>query len=150
MARTDLPGKIALLVRGCSRVPRRVDRLSAISGTETNAFVSMSRNRRLGFAIVGQLAHAPSRRYAARRFDGNAIDRNKNPRTRESIKGFAPPFDRVPNFFPNPPFPSAPRLGTDVTPFVFRGFATIPRADIRFLSVLHAVSRGRSPPEAKK
>lgn len=115
---------------GCRPSPER---------KRTRAFVSMSRNRRLGFAIVGQLAHAPSQRYAACRFDGNAINRNKNPRTGESIKGFAPLFVRVPNFFPNLPFPSALRLETDVTPtpFVFRGFAIIPRPDIQFLSVLH-------------
>ena len=37
MARTDLPGKIALLVlRAVSRVPRRVDRLSAVYGDGGN------------------------------------------------------------------------------------------------------------------
>lgn len=110
MARTDLPGKIALLVRGCSRVPRRVDRLSAISGTETNAFVSMSRETDvLVSPSLDSLRTLPSKRYAPARAPIRRNQRhrtsNKNPRTGESIKGFAPfpLLDRVPNFFPNPP-----------------------------------------------
>lgn len=119
MARTDLPGKIALLVRGCSRVPRRVDRLSAISGTETNAFVSMSRETDvLVSPSLDSLRTLPSKRYAPARappIRRNQRHRtsNKNPRTGESIKGFAPSPIAFPTFFQIHPFPSALRLETD-------------------------------------
>lgn len=85
------PERLPLLVRGCSRVPRRVDPLSAISGTETNVCARVTEKQTSWFRLRCDSLHAQPPKARRVPIRGKRHHRwNKNRPTGESIKGFAP------------------------------------------------------------
>ena len=93
------PERLPLLVRGCSRVPRRVDPLSAISGTETNVCARVTEKQTSWFRLGATASTRSLQRHAAFRFDGNATtDGIKIVLRGNRSKVLRPCASRVPSF----------------------------------------------------
>lgn len=93
------PERLPLLVRGCSRVPRRVDPLSAISGTETNVCARVTEKQTSWFRLGATASTRSLQRHAAFRFEGNATTDGIKIVLRENrSKVLRPCASRVPSF----------------------------------------------------